>query len=188
MSVPSHERKLTARFGHSPGWLLCFWIRSVIKFFSFVCVTSLSCLTHAHNVKRQRRDTKLFGTNWVQSAVFSGESQVSFLSPSHHTMEALYSVPFMLFEVPNLKLKRPSWFQQPSAMTVFSFVLLSYFLVTGGEFLEGFKSLEIVINWIFFVFSGIIYDVIVEPPSVGSTTDEHGHSRPVIPDASIDEA
>lgn len=27
--------------------------------------------------------------------------------------------------------------------------------------------------------SGIIYDVIVEPPSVGSTTDEHGHSRPV---------
>jgi hypothetical protein len=29
------------------------------------------------------------------------------------------------------------------------------------------------------IFSGIIYDVIVEPPSVGSTTDEHGHSRPV---------
>ncbi|XP_049533266.1 putative oligosaccharyltransferase complex subunit CG9662 [Anopheles darlingi] len=72
-------------------------------------------------------------------------------------IEALYSLPFYLFEVPNLKLKRPSWLHQPSAMTVFSFVLLSYFLVTGG----------------------IIYDVIVEPPSVGSTTDEHGHSRPV---------
>jgi len=28
-------------------------------------------------------------------------------------------------------------------------------------------------------FTGIIYDVIVEPPSVGSTTDEHGHTRPV---------
>ncbi|KAH1169772.1 hypothetical protein KIL84_000757 [Mauremys mutica] len=27
--------------------------------------------------------------------------------------------------------------------------------------------------------SGIIYDVIVEPPSVGSMTDEHGHQRPV---------
>ena len=27
--------------------------------------------------------------------------------------------------------------------------------------------------------SGIIYDVIVEPPSVGSTTDENGHSKPV---------
>ena len=26
---------------------------------------------------------------------------------------------------------------------------------------------------------GIIYDVIVEPPSVGSTTDENGHSKPV---------
>lgn len=26
---------------------------------------------------------------------------------------------------------------------------------------------------------GIIYDVIVEPPSIGSTTDERGHSRPV---------
>lgn len=32
---------------------------------------------------------------------------------------------------------------------------------------------------IFSTISGIIYDVIVEPPSVGSTTDEHGHSRPV---------
>lgn len=29
------------------------------------------------------------------------------------------------------------------------------------------------------LIAGIIYDVIVEPPSVGSTTDEHGHSRPV---------
>ena len=29
------------------------------------------------------------------------------------------------------------------------------------------------------IFVGIIYDVIVEPPSVGSTTDEFGHSKPV---------
>ena len=42
-------------------------------------------------------------------------------------------------------------------MVVFALVLFSYFLVTGG----------------------IIYDVIVEPPSIGSTTDEHGHPRPV---------
>lgn len=27
--------------------------------------------------------------------------------------------------------------------------------------------------------AGIIYDVIIEPPSVGSTTDEKGHSKPV---------
>lgn len=30
-----------------------------------------------------------------------------------------------------------------------------------------------------FAVAGIIYDVIVEPPSVGSMTDEHGHQRPV---------
>ena len=29
------------------------------------------------------------------------------------------------------------------------------------------------------IFIGIIYDVIVEPPSIGSTTDEHGNSKPV---------
>lgn len=45
----------------------------------------------------------------------------------------------------------------PSAMMVFALVLFSYFLVMGG----------------------IIYDVIVEPPSISSTTDEHGHLRPV---------
>lgn len=72
-------------------------------------------------------------------------------------MEQFFTLPFYFLEIPNIKIKRPSWFQQPSAMMVFSFVLISYFLVTGG----------------------IIYDIIVEPPSVGSTTDEHGHSRPV---------
>lgn len=41
-------------------------------------------------------------------------------------------------------------------MVVFGFVMLSYFLVTGG----------------------IIYDVIVEPPSVGSVTDDQGHQKP----------
>merc|ERR1712168_982396 len=40
---------------------------------------------------------------------------------------------------------------------VFALVSMSYFLVTGG----------------------IIYDVIVEPPSIGSTTDERGNSKPV---------
>lgn len=40
---------------------------------------------------------------------------------------------------------------------VYALVVVSYFLITGG----------------------IIYDVIVEPPSVGSMTDEHGHQRPV---------
>jgi len=72
-------------------------------------------------------------------------------------MEAVYAVPYSVLECPNLKLKRPSWVRMPSAMLVFACILVSYFLVTGG----------------------IIYDVIVEPPSLGSTTDEHGNSRPV---------
>lgn len=48
-------------------------------------------------------------------------------------MEYLYRLPFLVLEVPNLKLKKPSWFTKPSAMVVFSFILLSYFLVTGGQ-------------------------------------------------------
>ncbi|XP_018320504.1 oligosaccharyltransferase complex subunit ostc [Agrilus planipennis] len=72
-------------------------------------------------------------------------------------MEWFFTLPFFLLEVPNIKLKKPSWLKQPSPMVVYSVVLFSYFLVIGG----------------------IIYDVIVEPPSVGSTTDENGHSRPV---------
>ncbi|ENN76279.1 oligosaccharyltransferase complex subunit ostc-B [Dendroctonus ponderosae] len=72
-------------------------------------------------------------------------------------MEQFFTFPFAILEVPQIKLKKPSWLKQPSLMLVFSLVLFSYFLVTGG----------------------IIYDVIVEPPGVGSTTDEHGHQRPV---------
>lgn len=72
-------------------------------------------------------------------------------------MEKLFSLPYLVLECPNIKIKKPSWVHQPSPKTMFAIVLVSYFLVTGG----------------------IIYDVIVEPPSVGSTTDEHGHSRPV---------
>lgn len=89
-------------------------------------------------------------------------------------MEQFFTLPFFILEVPNMKIKRPSWLHQPSATSVFAVVLLSYFLVTGGnKYL--YKVLKILINLIL----GIIYDVIVEPPSVGSTTDEHGHSRPV---------
>lgn len=64
---------------------------------------------------------------------------------------------FGVLQAPNIKLKRPTWIRQPAPMTVFAGILVSYFLVTGG----------------------VIYDVIVEPPSIGSTTDENGHSRPV---------
>lgn len=72
-------------------------------------------------------------------------------------MEAIYSLPFIVLEAPNLKLKQPSWVHKPSPKVVFFFVLFTYFLITGG----------------------IIYDVIVEPPSIGNTVDENGHSKPV---------
>ncbi|KAL7741784.1 hypothetical protein ACLKA6_000391 [Drosophila palustris] len=71
-------------------------------------------------------------------------------------IETLYNLPFHILVPPNIKVRRFA-IPMPSPMAVFSVVLLSYFLVTGG----------------------IIYDVIVEPPSVGATVDEHGHSRPV---------
>jgi hypothetical protein len=48
-------------------------------------------------------------------------------------MEALVGLPFNVLEVPNLKLKKPPWVKPPSAMVVFALVLLSYFLVTGGN-------------------------------------------------------
>lgn len=72
-------------------------------------------------------------------------------------MEFLYRIPFYVLEAPQMRLKKPSFVRPPSAMAMFGIMLVSYFLVTGG----------------------LIYDVIVEPPSIGSTTDEFGHSRPV---------
>uniref|UniRef100_A0A7N9IBJ8 Oligosaccharyltransferase complex subunit n=1 Tax=Macaca fascicularis TaxID=9541 RepID=A0A7N9IBJ8_MACFA len=72
-------------------------------------------------------------------------------------METLYHGPFLVLECPNVKLTKPTRLHMPSAMTVYALVVVSCFLMTRG----------------------IIYDVIVEPPSVGSVTDEHGHQRPV---------
>ncbi|KAL4670487.1 hypothetical protein H8957_010521 [Semnopithecus entellus] len=72
-------------------------------------------------------------------------------------METLYRVPFLVLKCPNLKLKKPPWLHIPLAITMYALVKVSYFLITGG----------------------IIYDVIVETPSVGSMTDGHGYQRPV---------
>ena len=46
-------------------------------------------------------------------------------------MDVLLRPLFSVLSVPELKLKRPGWVQQPSPYTVFALVLLSYFLVTG---------------------------------------------------------
>jgi hypothetical protein len=71
-------------------------------------------------------------------------------------MDAL-ELPFRFLRVPNLRLKVPS-VSLPGPMTVFAFVFLSCFLV----------------------FSGIIYDIIVEPPSIGSQQEANGAVRPVV--------
>ncbi|CAN0051732.1 unnamed protein product [Rangifer tarandus platyrhynchus] len=72
-------------------------------------------------------------------------------------MESLYPIPFLVLKSPNLTLKKPPWVHMPSAVMVYTLVVVSFFLITGG----------------------IIYDVTVEPPRVGSVTDEHGRQRPV---------
>ena len=71
-------------------------------------------------------------------------------------MTELIELPFNFLRVPNIKLRLPN-IRAPGKMTVFAFVFLSYFLVS----------------------SGIIYDVIVEPPSLGSE-NEGGSVKPVI--------
>jgi len=74
------------------------------------------------------------------------------------SMEAIAeTLLFTVIDPPNLRISRPRWLQAPSAMQLFGFILVTYFLVTGG----------------------VIYDIINEPPSIGSTTDERGNSRPV---------
>ncbi|XP_036094956.1 oligosaccharyltransferase complex subunit OSTC-like [Rousettus aegyptiacus] len=70
-------------------------------------------------------------------------------------METLYRVLFLVLKCPNMKLKKLSWVHMPLTMMVYGLVVVSYFLITGG----------------------IIYDVIVEPPSIDSMTDKHGHQR-----------
>lgn len=49
-------------------------------------------------------------------------------------MESLYDLTFKILEVPNLRLKRPSWLKKPSAMFMYTIVTISYFLVTGGKY------------------------------------------------------
>jgi NADH:ubiquinone oxidoreductase subunit 5 (subunit L)/multisubunit Na+/H+ antiporter MnhA subunit len=61
--------------------------------------------------------------------------------------------------VPNLKLKVPSVFERGvPKMLIFAIMIVSYF----------------------FVLSGVIYDMINEPPSIGSVRDEKGRVKPVV--------
>ncbi|PRP78606.1 hypothetical protein PROFUN_13555 [Planoprotostelium fungivorum] len=63
-------------------------------------------------------------------------------------MSALLEAPFHIIRVPNVRLKAIN-IPRPHPMVVFAVLFFSYFLV----------------------ISGIIYDVIVEPPAMGSELD-----------------
>ncbi|XP_065871916.1 uncharacterized protein [Euphorbia lathyris] len=87
----------------------------------------------------------------------------SLSDPSKNTsMDPFYNIlkifPFSVIRPPRLRLKFPS-LALPTPMTVFGFVILTYFMVV----------------------SGIMYDIIVEPPGIGSSQDrETGSIRPVV--------
>ncbi|KAG7545674.1 Oligosaccharyl transferase complex subunit OST3/OST6 [Arabidopsis suecica] len=88
-------------------------------------------------------------------ATGSATSDESSIDPIFHILR---TIPFSFLRPPRLRLKLPS-FTLPSPMTVFSLILLTYFLVV----------------------SGFVYDVIVEPPGIGSTQDPiTGSVRPVV--------
>ncbi|XP_047327293.1 putative oligosaccharyltransferase complex subunit CG9662 [Impatiens glandulifera] len=90
------------------------------------------------------------------------ETLVSDLSNSDYSIDPFLQIlnifPYSFLHLPRLRLKLPS-FTLPSPMTVFSLLLFTYFMVV----------------------SGIVYDVIVEPPGIGSTQDRvTGTVKPVV--------
>uniref|UniRef100_A0A663EAH6 Oligosaccharyltransferase complex subunit n=1 Tax=Aquila chrysaetos chrysaetos TaxID=223781 RepID=A0A663EAH6_AQUCH len=150
--VFAQKKGLSLRPSFSPG--RNFWSLLYIAFFSFFFFFLLFV-----NLPLSGRSSQFpFPPSCpVAEGGRGGASRAGSRGAAAAAMETLYRLPFAVLECPNIKLKRPSWVHMPSAMTVYALVVVSYFLITGG----------------------IIYDVIVEPPSVGSMTDEHGHQRPV---------
>ncbi|KAH7544736.1 uncharacterized protein LOC107430952 [Ziziphus jujuba] len=85
----------------------------------------------------------------------AGDPASSSVDPIFHILRVL---PYSFLRPPRLRLKLPT-LTLPSPMTVYALVLLTYFMVV----------------------SGIVYDVIVEPPGIGSTQDRvTGSVRPVV--------
>ena len=84
-----------------------------------------------------------------------GDGEGWSVDPLFHVVRV---VPYRFLRPPHLRLKLPSP-KLPSPMAVYALVLLTYFMVV----------------------SGIVYDVIVEPPGIGSTQDRlTGSVRPVV--------
>ncbi|XP_011020088.1 PREDICTED: putative oligosaccharyltransferase complex subunit CG9662 [Populus euphratica] len=90
--------------------------------------------------------------------VASAASDPSSTSSMDPLLLLLNFIPYSVLRPPRLRLKLPT-FTLPSPMTVFSLVLFTYFMVV----------------------SGIVYDVIVEPPGIGSTQDPYtGSVKPLV--------
>uniref|UniRef100_A0ACD5Z1I4 Uncharacterized protein n=1 Tax=Avena sativa TaxID=4498 RepID=A0ACD5Z1I4_AVESA len=94
------------------------------------------------------------GSAAAASAAAQAESDS--MDPLFHVLRV---VPFSFLQPPRTRLKLPSNLALPSPMTVFALILLTYFAVV----------------------SGLVYDVIVDPPGIGSTQDPAtGAVRPVV--------
>lgn len=106
----------------------CFRLdRLLKKFLTYPCQDTAANFRFRLRVRRRRGEPSRAGR--------SGAAAVGLWVGPHRTaaMEALYRLPFAVLECPNIKLKRPSWVHMPSAMTVYALVVVSYFLITGGE-------------------------------------------------------
>ncbi|XP_074588537.1 uncharacterized protein LOC141844379 [Curcuma longa] len=96
------------------------------------------------------------GAASLAATAASPPSDQGSMDPFLHLLRLL---PYSFLRPPRTRLKLPSSLALPSPMTVFSLVLLTYFAVV----------------------SGLVYDVIVEPPGIGSTQDRYtGTVRPVV--------
>ncbi|MCI16781.1 oligosaccharyltransferase complex subunit OSTC-like, partial [Trifolium medium] len=91
----------------------------------------------------------------TSSTTVTDSSSAASIDPIFHLIRIL---PFSFLRPPRLRLKLPS-ISLPSSNVVFALVLLTYFMVV----------------------SGIVYDIIVEPPGIGSSQDPYtGAVRPVV--------
>ncbi|KAL6507825.1 hypothetical protein OROGR_024020 [Orobanche gracilis] len=91
----------------------------------------------------------------TSSAASQPDPSSGSIDPAFHLIRIL---PFSFLRAPRLRLKLPT-FTLPSPMTVYSLILLTYFMVV----------------------SGIVYDVIVEPPGIETTQDRYtGAVKPVV--------
>ncbi|KAM3760846.1 hypothetical protein ACB098_01G223300 [Castanea mollissima] len=106
---------------------------------------------------RSKSETHTLSSSTSNAAAAAAMDSASSVDPIHHLLRLVAFNSFLL-RPPKLRLKLPT-LTLPSSMTVYALVLLTYFLVV----------------------SGFIYDVIVEPPGIGSVQDPAtGTVRPVV--------